>query len=83
MHVMPWYWRFAQAPWYWLTAPWRRRPIRDGETIHSSVKARKADKTLNYEPQLPGSYEVDDEPWTGPPPKGIATAAAADDPEDD
>jgi uncharacterized protein (DUF2235 family) len=83
MHVMPWYWRFAQAPWYWLTAPWRPRPIRDGETIHSSVKTRMADKTLNYAPQLPDSYKVDDEPWTGPPPKGAATAADADDPEDD
>jgi hypothetical protein len=82
MHVMPWYWRFAQAPWYWLTAPWRRRPIRDGETIHGSVKTRMADKALNYTPRLPGRYNVDDEPWTGPPPKGTGTAADADDPAD-
>jgi uncharacterized protein (DUF2235 family) len=83
MHDMPWYWRFAQAPWYWVAAPWRRRPIRDGETIHSSVKTRMADKALNYAPQLPSSYNVDDEPWTGPPPKGSATAPDTDDPDHD
>jgi hypothetical protein len=71
LHPIPWYWVFAQAPWYWLFAPWRRRPIRDGDTIHGSVKTRMADDKLNYRPKLPDKYEVDDEPWTGPPPTGI------------
>lgn len=68
MHVMGWYWRFAQAPWYWIVNPWRRRPIPESATIHESVEIRRADDKLDYRPQLPTSYEVEKELWTGPPP---------------
>jgi hypothetical protein len=68
MHVMGWYWRFAQAPWYWIFNPWRSRPIPEGATIHESVEIRRAHDKLNYRPQLPIRYEVEKELWTGPPP---------------
>ena len=61
-------WRFLQPPWYWIFNPWRYRPIPDGAVVHESVEIRMGDEKLNYRPRLPGRYEVDREPWTGPPP---------------